>query len=223
MTDDRARDDLFDPTLDALPDEAAAELRTVYLVPPSSATEARHLIAMQAAAGSPASPSVHRRLWAVAAAVLAVGLVGFGGLASAGALPGPVQDAVASVASAVGLDLPDADEDDDNDNDDIDPAPVTTAPPAPGTTPPTTADPIEGTPAPGHDPNGPGNSENAPGQAPNGPGNSENAPGHDPNGPGNSENAPGQDPNGPGNSENAPGPPEVTPGAPENTPGGPKP
>lgn len=30
-------------------------------------------------------------------------------------------------------------------------------------------------------------------------------PGHDPNGPGNSENAPGHDKNGPGNSENAPG------------------
>ena len=30
-------------------------------------------------------------------------------------------------------------------------------------------------------------------------------PGHDSNGPGNSENAPGHDPNGPGNSENAPG------------------
>lgn len=30
-------------------------------------------------------------------------------------------------------------------------------------------------------------------------------PGHDPNGPGNSENAPGHDPNGPGNSENAHG------------------
>lgn len=31
---------------------------------------------------------------------------------------------------------------------------------------------------PGHDPNGPGNSENAPGHQKNGPGNSENAPGH---------------------------------------------
>ena len=30
-------------------------------------------------------------------------------------------------------------------------------------------------------------------------------PGHDPYGPGNSENAPGHDPYGPGNSENAPG------------------
>ena len=30
-------------------------------------------------------------------------------------------------------------------------------------------------------------------------------PGHDPAGPGNSENAPGHDPAGPGNSENAPG------------------
>jgi hypothetical protein len=45
--------------------------------------------------------------------------------------------------------------------------------------------------APGHDENGPGNSENAPGHDENGPGNSENAPGHDENGPGNSENAPG--------------------------------
>lgn len=31
-------------------------------------------------------------------------------------------------------------------------------------------------------------------------------PGHDPRGPGNSENAPGHDPSGPGNSENAHGP-----------------
>jgi hypothetical protein len=59
--------------------------------------------------------------------------------------------------------------------------------------------------APGHDPDGPGNSENAPGQTGEGPGNSENAPGHDPDGPGNSENAPGQTGEGPGNSENAPG------------------
>jgi hypothetical protein len=46
--------------------------------------------------------------------------------------------------------------------------------------------------APGHDPAGPGNSENAPGQTGEGPGNSENAPGQTGEGPGNSENAPGQ-------------------------------
>lgn len=33
----------------------------------------------------------------------------------------------------------------------------------------------------------------------------QHSPGHDPYGPGNSENAPGHDPDGPGNSENAPG------------------
>jgi hypothetical protein len=45
---------------------------------------------------------------------------------------------------------------------------------------------------PGHDEDGPGNSEDAPGHDEDGPGNSEDAPGHDEGGPGNSESAPGQ-------------------------------
>ena len=73
--------------------------------------------------------------------------------------------------------------------------------------------------APGHDEDGPGNSENAPGHDEDGPGNSEIAPGQDEDGPGNSENAPGQDEDGPGNSENAPGQDEDGPDGSETAPG----
>ena len=53
---------------------------------------------------------------------------------------------------------------------------------------------------PGHDPGGPGNSENAPGHDDDDqPGGSGNAHGHDPSGPGNSENAPGHTGQGRGN------------------------
>ena len=47
---------------------------------------------------------------AAAVAAVAVGLFGLGGLGMAGALPGPVQDFVATVTEPLGVDMPRSDD-----------------------------------------------------------------------------------------------------------------
>lgn len=124
-------------------EELAAFIRDVrvhFEVPPDEDAAARHLAAMYAAAESATSETTtsldrerstqlrSRRKFmlrnplsslraklatAVVAGVLA--LSAFGGAAYAGALPGPVQDAVAGVANNVGVSLPDSNDIDNGD------------------------------------------------------------------------------------------------------------
>jgi hypothetical protein len=109
---------------DAPEDEEAAHLaaavrrlRAGLLEAPSEALAARHLAAMRTAARA-AAPSLARRrspmpiLTKRRAAVLALAaaMTLTGGLAWAGALPTPAQDAIADAASHLGLDLPSSDD-----------------------------------------------------------------------------------------------------------------
>ena len=131
---DRQPDDELDPhePVDAgLAERALADLRAAVVRPPSEGVAARHVeLMVRAAAETPALrvvggegpvPDVvpvpgpgpaevvplRRRGRGLVAAVAAVAvLAGLGGLGSAGALPGPVQDVVASVVRPLGLDFP---------------------------------------------------------------------------------------------------------------------
>jgi hypothetical protein len=96
---------------------AVRRLRTGLLEAPSEAVAARHLAAMTAAARAATPSLVHRRspmrvLTGRRAAVvaLAAAMTLTGGLAWAGALPTPAQDAIAGVANHLGLDLPSSDD-----------------------------------------------------------------------------------------------------------------
>ena len=109
---------------------AFTDLRAVVVRPAAPEVAADHLARMQATSGgtvaaTAAASSLAPRatadsFWttprqaAAAIAAVAVGLFGLGGLGMAGALPGPVQDFVATVTDPLGLDLPRSD----------DPAPV---------------------------------------------------------------------------------------------------
>ena len=106
-----------------------ADLRAALLAPPDEVTAARHLRAMGDAA--PAAAVVgrpRRRVVAVAAGAAAAGIFLTGGLAAANTLPAPVQDAVASAAEVVGLDLPRSEDRDEPVV--VDEAPSTTDSPA---------------------------------------------------------------------------------------------
>lgn len=92
---------------------AVRRLRTDLLEAPSEAAAARHLAAMVSAArtaGStrlvrslPARSTIRRR---AAVLALAAAMTLTGGLAWAGSLPGPAQDAIAGLANHIGIDLP---------------------------------------------------------------------------------------------------------------------
>jgi hypothetical protein len=220
MTDDHfASGDHRSPAdPDSLPAEIVADLREVYLQSPNPSTEDRHLAAMMAAVESSPAGSDRRRLWAGALAATVVAVVALGGLASAGALPAPVQDAVSSVVAVVGIDVPRAD---GSQGEPSQPTPTTRgqsddAPGHGGTTPGRSED------APGQDGTAPGQSEDAPGQGGTAPGRSEEAPGLDGTPPGPPDTTPGRPvtppPPNPGPPEVTPGPPEVTPGPPTNPP-----
>jgi hypothetical protein len=89
------------------------ELRREVLGEPASGVAARHLAAMIAASEKSSDRRMRMaRKWKplrparLATVGLAAAVVLFVGLAAAGALPGPAQDAVADAASLVGIDLP---------------------------------------------------------------------------------------------------------------------
>ena len=100
--------------------DVVADLRAAFDRPAAPDVAAWHLARMEAAASamaSTAAPALSRRRvgaaepsWPrralVAASALVVGAFGVGGLGMAGALPGPVQDAVADVGDRLGLDMP---------------------------------------------------------------------------------------------------------------------
>jgi hypothetical protein len=95
------------------------ELRSVLSVPPDVVTEQRHLSAIsdQVARSRAPVPTRRRAVMAIPAKLLAaagVSLASFGGVAYAGALPPPVQHAVADVAGRIGLSLPGQHNDVDN-------------------------------------------------------------------------------------------------------------
>lgn len=141
----------------------ADDLRAVFVRDPAPEVAARHLAAMGSAGLAPVVPlASRRRRVAVAAMVGAAGVVFTGGLAAAGALPGPVQDGVARLVQPIGIDLPDSGE-----------------------------HPGRSDQAPGHGGTNPGKADEAPGQQDQ-PGNSENAPGLGGENPGRSDTAPGQ-------------------------------
>jgi hypothetical protein len=107
------------PSGDGDLDELAAFFREVHSFQalPEAATEARHLSAIMEAvrlrsSTAPAAPQKRRlrgRSWtARVALVAALALGSFCGVAYAGALPGPVQGAVADVARNLGVSLPGA-------------------------------------------------------------------------------------------------------------------
>ncbi|HEY7873701.1 MAG TPA: hypothetical protein VIG64_01130, partial [Actinomycetota bacterium] len=111
------------PSGDGEPLEAfVGQVREMYSVSPDTAIRERHLARIHQVAGSSApAPFVPSRtrtpawlplrsLAARAGTVAVAAVVTTGGLAAAGALPGPMQDAVSTVASKIGLDLPRADE-----------------------------------------------------------------------------------------------------------------
>ena len=116
-------------TEDRIPAEvrsALDDVRRTLAEDPSPELTARHLAAMVAASRSAEatarvldadggrSPMRNKSPWLRPARVAALGLAAClvltGGLAFAGALPAPVQDALADVSSAVGLDLPEGTE-----------------------------------------------------------------------------------------------------------------
>lgn len=92
------------------------ELRRELLGDPAPGVAARHLAAMTEASEASSASSDRRmrmaRKWKplrparLVAVGLATAVVLFVGLAAAGALPGPAQDAVADAANLVGIDLP---------------------------------------------------------------------------------------------------------------------
>jgi len=163
--------------LDAL-DALFAELRDELATPLSVEVASRHLDELSAAASE---GSFRRRspvLRATVAAATCVTLLGVtGGLAAAGALPGPLQDGVAEIAEVVGIDLPGA------------------SGHAPGHQPDDPNQPGKSEHAPGRqpdDPTQPGKSEHAPGQQTKGETPGATAPGreHRPDGPGAPDSTP---------------------------------
>jgi hypothetical protein len=96
-----------------------ADLRAAFERPAAPEVANRHLTAMRGAARDLLPPvtaeAAEAPFWTwprrvgAAVAALAVALFGLGGLGMAGALPGPMQDFVSSVADHVGLDVPKAD------------------------------------------------------------------------------------------------------------------
>jgi hypothetical protein len=192
-------DDRMAPRLAALRDELVR--------PPSASARWNHLAAMRRArAQAPAETTRQTRrpvralLVAAAAGVVVLGTTG--GLAAAGSLPGPIQDTAATIAGAVGWDLPRAD----------DPAPAGREQ-SPGSTPAaTTKDDAPGPARPGE-----------PGAPTEAPGRSGEAPGQTGETPGQSGTTPGQSGTTPGRSGTAPGkngtPPSTVPATPA-APGG---
>lgn len=206
-------DDRLEPHLAVL----RAELRR----PPSASARWNHLAAMRRARdeGVGAQRSATRRpvravLVAAAAGVAVLGTTG--GLAAAGSLPGPIQDTAATVAGAVGLDLPRATE--------RDPAPPPSTVGArnadPGDDAPGSLDPSRPA-APGAPVEAPGRSGEAPGQTGETPGQSGTAPGRSGTAPGQSGTAPGQSGTAPGRNGTPPSTVPATPTAPGG--GGPAP
>jgi hypothetical protein len=207
------------------------DLRAAFVRPAEPAVAAEHLARMDAAARetdalAPAvapvgtseveveRSSLRRRLAVVGAAAAAV-LFGVGGLGYAGALPGPVQDAVASIAEPFGVDLPRSDDppaaDGSNETDD----PSSGA----GNGARSDEDPGQSGEAPGQSGDAPGQSEEAPGQSGEAPGQTGETPssaavppGQSGETPGQSGSAPGQSGEAPGNSGDAPGQTGETPG-----------
>ncbi len=96
-----------------------ADLRAVFERPAAPEVADRHLTAMREVARDLLPPvaaeGVEAPFWTwprrlgAAVAALAVAVLGLGGLGMAGALPGPVQDFVATVGDHIGLDVPKAD------------------------------------------------------------------------------------------------------------------
>jgi hypothetical protein len=107
------------PSVDGALDELGAFLRSVrttFVQQPSPELERAHLAAM-AEAFQMVEPrrkkmlsTVLASVWMKVAAAVASAVVATGGLAAANALPGPAQDAVASVADHVGINLPSSDD-----------------------------------------------------------------------------------------------------------------
>ncbi|MCC5952084.1 MAG: hypothetical protein JJU45_08305, partial [Acidimicrobiia bacterium] len=89
------------------------DLRTAFATPPDDDVSSRHLqsmLAAQAAMGKVATTPNRRRRRRLVGLGLAVGVVGLSGsLATAGALPRPVQDAVATMVAPLGFELPHSD------------------------------------------------------------------------------------------------------------------
>jgi hypothetical protein len=205
------------------------DLRAAFVRPAAPAVAAEHLARMEAASRESdaialAVAPVHtvdverhslRRRLAVAAAAAAAVLFGVGGLGYAGALPGPVQDAVASIVEPFGVDLPRSDDpppaDDSNETDD----PSSGA----GNGARSDEDPGQSGEPPGQSDDAPGQSEDAPGQSGEAPGQTGETPssgavppGQSGETPGQSGSAPGQSGEAPGNSGGAPGQTGETPG-----------
>jgi hypothetical protein len=205
---DMAHDGEEDFGLDRFED-AFADLRDVLVRPAAPEVAAVHLSRMQAAALGPLAattptpvPSRAEELadsfWtmprkvAAAVAAVAIGLFGLGGLGMAGALPGPVQDLVATITDPLGLDMPRSDD------------PATDAP--------------KGTPAvtsPGQTGSTPGQSGTTPGQSGETPANGAEPPGQTGSTPGQSGNnpsvtAPGQSGNPSGTAPGQVGNPSAT-------------
>ncbi|HEY6532019.1 MAG TPA: hypothetical protein VIY72_06930 [Acidimicrobiales bacterium] len=201
-------------------DAVLADLRTAFVRPAPPDVAADHLARMEAAAleerlpaaapalaASGAEPVRHhlrRRLAVVAAGVVAV-LFGVGGLGYAGALPGPVQDTVASVMEPFGLDLPRSDDP---------PATSDREDPSSGAGNGARSDeePGRSGETPGRSGESPGQSGETPGQSGTTPANGSEPPGQSGESPGQSGSAPGQSGEDPGNSENAPGQGATNPG-----------
>jgi hypothetical protein len=111
--------------LDELED-AFADLRAVLVQPAAPDVAAMHLARMESAAlggvaATAAAPATRHtavtdgfwtmpRKLAAAVAAVAIGVFGLGGLGMAGALPGPVQDFVATLTDPLGLDMPRSDD-----------------------------------------------------------------------------------------------------------------
>src|SRR4051812_38952933 len=118
--DDDDLDVSTDADLGPALERTAADLRTAFVREPDPAVADRHVAAMVAAASAASAvgstmvvtgPSRRRQL-AVAGGVVAAALAFTGGLAAAGVLPRPLQDAVADFVRPVGIDLPHSDDDD---------------------------------------------------------------------------------------------------------------
>ncbi|MFN8041636.1 MAG: hypothetical protein U0Q07_20640 [Acidimicrobiales bacterium] len=105
-----ARSDGLSGDLAESVDAVAADLRQAFLVDPDPAVAQDHLAAMAAVAldrGSLAPTDGRSGRKAVAAAVVAGAvLLGTAGLAAAGALPAPVQNAAHRLVAPIGIDLP---------------------------------------------------------------------------------------------------------------------
>ena len=194
--------DLLDDPTDERLQPVVAELRRLYLVAPAAAVEEQHLARMiavrETSAAAVVAPlgRIRRRRAAVAGAIVAATMAGSIGLAAAGVLPGPLQNAAAAAVRPLGLQLHTTDPE----------APPAGSQPAATTTVPGTGN---GTgsaadDAPGRGGENPGQSADSPGQATD-PGRSQDAPGHGEDNPGRSDEAPGHTGEAPGKSAEAPG------------------